>query len=279
MVPEAGPASVQNASVTEVRRLLDRTRPDSLTLLDVRMEHEYTAFHLPGSRLLPLPDLPDHLEAIDRKKPVVVYCRSGKRSAAAAALLAGAGFPRVTNMLGGVMAWQGAVASGAPDAGMALLSGRESPREILLAALGMEAALEAFYTSLAAATVETSSVFKRLAGYEKRHLHHIHTLYRQETGDSSPLATLLAGAAPELEGGRPGEDFLRQLGVPPASPEEALELAASIEAQAFDLYTRLARQSEPPEKVALLITLAQEEKQHLRTVASLMAPPASTSDR
>ena len=63
------------------------------------MEHEYAAFHLPGSRLLPLPDLPDHLEAIDRKKPVVVYCRSGKRSAAAAALLAGAGFPRVTNML------------------------------------------------------------------------------------------------------------------------------------------------------------------------------------
>lgn len=270
MAPDADPAPVRNASVSEVRHLLNRARPDDLTVLDVRMEREYAAYHLPGARLLPLPELPERLAGLDRQKPIVVYCRSGKRSAAAAAVLVGAGFPQVINMLGGVKSWQGAVASGAPDSGMTLLSGRESLREILLAALGMEAALKAFYSNLAATTPATQAVFERLAGFEERHLQHVHGLYRQESGDTAPLADLLAGAGPELEGGRPGESFLRQLGDEPATPEEALELAASVEAQAFDLYTRLARQADAPEKVALLATLAQEERQHLRTVASLM---------
>ena len=59
---------------------------------------------------------------------------------------------------------------------------------------------------------------------------------------------------------------------------EALELAASVEAQAYDLYTRLARQAGTSERAALATALAQEEKQHLRIVASLMAAPAATSD-
>lgn len=275
MAPDVRPAPVRNASVSEVRHLLDSARPDGLTLLDVRMEREYAAYHLPGARLLPLPELPDRLDSLDRQKPIIVYCRSGKRSAAAAALLAGAGFSQIVNMLGGVTAWQGAVASGPPDAGMRLLSGRESVREILMAALGMEAALETFYTALAQTSPAGQAVFERLAGFEKRHLQHILGVYRQRTGDTAPLADLLAGAGPELEGGRPGEDFLRQLGDDPASPEEALELAASVEAQAFDLYTRLARQAERPQQAELLTSLAQEEKRHLRTVASLMNTASS----
>ncbi|MHC1789400.1 rhodanese-like domain-containing protein [Solidesulfovibrio sp.] len=271
MPHDATATVIENASAESVRTLLDKSRPGELTLLDVRMVPEYEEFHLPGARLLPLPELPDRLGDIDREKPVVVYCRSGMRSAAAARLLAGSGFPRIINMLGGAMAWQGAAATGTPDAGLTLLSGAETPRQILRAALGMEAALGQFYEMLAAAADddETRSTFARLAGFEARHLQHVHRLYDQETGEKSDLDALLANAAPELEGGLPGEAFLKQLGGKPASPQEALELAASVEAQALDLYSRLAGRTADADAKALYDTLAQEEKAHLRAVATL----------
>ena len=279
--PAADTSPVRNASVEEVRTLLATTRLNDLTLLDVRMEPEYEEFHLPGAKLLPLPDLPDHLGELAKDKPVVVYCRSGKRSAAAATLLAGAGFPHIVNMLGGAMAWQGAAATGAPDSGLTLLSGRETPAQILLAALGMEAALGAFYTKLASGAADdaTRDTFTRLAGFEDRHLHRVHGLYRKATSDDTALETLLAGRGPELEGGRPGGDFLAQLGGEPDSPQEALELAASVEAQALDLYARLAGLAEAPESVTLCVGLAQEEKTHLRAISNLtrqlLTPPSN----
>lgn len=269
--PLADQSSVRNASAAEVRSLLDTAKLADLTLLDVRMEPEYEEFHLPGAKLLPLPDLPDHLGDLDKNKPIVVYCRSGMRSAAAAKLLAGSGFPNIINMLGGATAWQGAAATGTPDSGLTLLSGRETPTQILLVALGMEAALGAFYASLAAnaADAATRDTFTRLAGFEDRHLHRVHGLYRKATGDETSLETLLADRATELEGGLPGEDFLALLGGAPDSPQEALELAASVEAQALDLYARLAGLAESPESVTLLVGLAQEEKAHLRAVSNL----------
>jgi len=270
--PPIEQAPVRNASATEVRTLLDTTRPTDLTLLDVRMEPEYEEFHLPGARLLPLPELPDQLDTIDRKKPVVVYCRGGMRSAAAAQLLAAAGFSPIINMLGGAMAWQGAAAAGPPDAGMTLLSGQETPREILRKALGMEAALGAFYTRLAAAAQDaaTKETLSRLAGFEQRHLQHVHKLYGKLTGEDIPLDTLLSDASPDLEGGRPAEEFLAQLGGDPESAQEALELAASVEAQALDLYSRLAARTEEAASATLFMSLAQEEKAHLRAVGNLM---------
>ncbi|OLN25356.1 Rhodanese-like domain protein [Desulfovibrio sp. DV] len=273
MSHDAKEAPIENASAESVRALLDASRPGELTLLDVRMEPEYEEFHLPGATLVPLPELPDRLGEIDKTRPVVVYCRGGMRSAAAARLLATAGFPRIVNMLGGAMAWQGAAATGTPDAGLTLLRGDETPRQILLAALGMEAALGAFYEKLAAAANdgETRSTFDRLAGFEARHLHHVHSLYDKETGERTDLSALLADAAPELEGGLPGSAFLQQLGGDPASPDEALELAASVEAQALDLYARLAERTADADSKTLYTTLAQEEKAHLRAVATLLS--------
>ncbi|KHK04559.1 rhodanese-like domain-containing protein [Desulfovibrio sp. TomC] len=272
MPQAAAQAPIENASAESVRALLDATRPGGLTLLDVRMEPEYEEFHLPGATLVPLPDLPDRLGEIDKEKPVVVYCRGGMRSAAAARLLAGAGFPHIVNMLGGAMAWQGAAATGTPDAGLTLLSGNETPRQILRAALGMEAALGAFYKKLAAAAQDgdTAATFTRLALFEERHLHHVHSLYDKETGETSDLDTLLATAAPDLEGGLPAADFLALLGGEPTSARETLELAASVEAQALDLYSRLAGRTNNAQSKELFTTLALEEKAHLRAVASLL---------
>lgn len=75
-------------------------------LLDVRTEQEYKELRIPGSVLIPVADLPDRLSELpkDPAKPIVIYCRSGNRSATAAGILAKAGFPVIYDM-GGIIDW------------------------------------------------------------------------------------------------------------------------------------------------------------------------------
>jgi rhodanese-related sulfurtransferase len=77
-------------------------------LLDVREPHEYTEGHAPGSVLIPLGQLASRLNEIRafEGKPVVVICRSGRRSEQAAGILAKAGFTAVHNVQGGMLAWE-----------------------------------------------------------------------------------------------------------------------------------------------------------------------------
>lgn len=80
---------------------------DSVQLVDTRTLEEYEEGHLPKSILINVQDSAFLIQArakLDKSKPVAVYCRSGKRSAAASALLSKEGF-QVTNMLGGILAW------------------------------------------------------------------------------------------------------------------------------------------------------------------------------
>ena len=64
----------------------------SATLLDVRTEGEYRRGHLNGFRNLPLDDLREHLDELDRGKPVYVNCQTGLRSYLACRLLTQYGF-------------------------------------------------------------------------------------------------------------------------------------------------------------------------------------------
>ena len=77
-------------------------------LLDVREPAEYAAIHAPNAKLIPLGDVSSRLKELDayKNKPVVVMCRSGRRSAKAAALLQEAGFTQVSNVQGGMQAWE-----------------------------------------------------------------------------------------------------------------------------------------------------------------------------
>jgi rhodanese-related sulfurtransferase len=81
---------------------------DGALLLDVRELHEWNAGHAPDALHIPL----------DRLRPIVVICRSGRRSDDAAGALMSVGFDAY-NVTGGMQAWQGAVhevvtPSGAP---------------------------------------------------------------------------------------------------------------------------------------------------------------------
>ena len=80
-----------------------------IQLLDVRSKDEWDEGHLKGAKLLPISedDFAGKAKAIlDPKKPVLVYCRSGKRSERAAKDLRKAGFAPVYEMEGGILAWE-----------------------------------------------------------------------------------------------------------------------------------------------------------------------------
>jgi DMSO/TMAO reductase YedYZ molybdopterin-dependent catalytic subunit/rhodanese-related sulfurtransferase/glyoxylase-like metal-dependent hydrolase (beta-lactamase superfamily II) len=81
--------------------------PD-LQLVDVRGTAETAAGTVPGAIEIPLAILGDSLDALDRHRPVVVYCASGYRSLVAASFLAQAGFADVSDLAGGFGAWQNA---------------------------------------------------------------------------------------------------------------------------------------------------------------------------
>ena len=76
-----------------------------ILLLDVREPHEYDICKLEDSTLIPLGQLETRMGELDREANVVVYCRSGGRSAQAAKLLEASGFRRVRNLVGGTLAW------------------------------------------------------------------------------------------------------------------------------------------------------------------------------
>ena len=67
-------------------------RDGSATLLDVRTEGEYRRGHLNGFRNIPLDDLREHLDELERDKPVYVNCQTGLRSYLACRLLTQYGF-------------------------------------------------------------------------------------------------------------------------------------------------------------------------------------------
>jgi adenylyltransferase/sulfurtransferase len=77
----------------------------NIFLLDVREPHEYDICRLPDSWLLPLGQLEKRINEVDREADIVVYCRSGVRSAQAVKFLVDAGYPRVRNLAGGTLAW------------------------------------------------------------------------------------------------------------------------------------------------------------------------------
>ena len=86
-------------------------RDEGAFILDVRENVEWEDYHIPGSTLIPLGQLPDRLSELPEDQEIVVVCRSGNRSQVGRDILEEAGFTSVTSMAGGVSEWR---ASGHP---------------------------------------------------------------------------------------------------------------------------------------------------------------------
>jgi rhodanese-related sulfurtransferase len=77
--------------------------PNAL-LVDVREQDEWDAGHIDGSVHIPMAQLPDRLDELDKKAMTIVVCRSGQRSAKVAAWLINRDYDAL-NMTGGMLSW------------------------------------------------------------------------------------------------------------------------------------------------------------------------------
>lgn len=76
--------------------------------LDVRSQEEWDQFHIKGSTLIPLDQLPNRLSEVPKDKDVVVVCLSGHRSQSGTTILQQAGYTNVFCLSGGLTAWKAA---------------------------------------------------------------------------------------------------------------------------------------------------------------------------
>ena len=264
---------VTSVDTDQAKSYLSDKQVDDLTILDVRQPKEYEAGHIPGAVLMPLPELTDLMQRIDRTKPVMVYCASGGRSRMAAQLLSGQGFDHIINVAGGFNAWTGGAAFLGEEKGLALFDGVTSVENALAVAYSLEAGLKDFYDAMAVKVDSDPArqLFHQLSQIEVKHQDRILEQYTELTGKPVTRDTFEARQVPEvLKGGLTTEEYANLLMPAYDSVTEIIELAMSIEAQALDLYLRASEKAQNEAGKKALIQIANEEKVHLARLGQLM---------
>ncbi|MFJ6209045.1 rhodanese-like domain-containing protein [Lysinibacillus sp. NPDC092081] len=97
---------MKEISTMEVQQALEQGR--AINLIDVREVDEVEAGHIPGIIHIPLGLLEFRMHELNKNEPYVMVCRSGGRSGSATQFLESQGFD-VSNMVGGMLAWDGEV--------------------------------------------------------------------------------------------------------------------------------------------------------------------------
>lgn len=93
----------------ELKKLLDNG--DKITVLDVREPHELNICSINGTLNIPMGEIPQKLDQLNKDLPLVVMCRSGKRSMSVIGFLQEQGFANLINLEGGILAWADTVDS------------------------------------------------------------------------------------------------------------------------------------------------------------------------
>lgn len=263
---------VKSFNFEEAKDYMGRTPADAFTLVDVRQPAEYESEHIPGAKLIPLPDLGQRIGEIDADKPALVYCAIGGRSRVAAQMLAGKGFKEVINLSGGIKAWKSEKAVGREELGLDLFSGKESPQETLIVAYSLEEGLREFYVSMVSKVKDENArkLFELLSEIEVKHQDRILSEYENISGTSvSRDEFAKTMVVPAMEGGLTTEEYLQMYQADLDNPAEVISLAMAIEAQALDLYQRAAERAATDATKNVLTQIANEERSHLQQLGKL----------
>ncbi|MGC8657961.1 MAG: ferritin family protein [Desulfomonilaceae bacterium] len=196
----------------------------------------------------------------------------GGRSRAAAQLLSGLGFTQVYNLSGGISAWTGLVAEGPVEMNLDLITGMETPSDVLKLAFAMEHNLAGFYRAVQKNCYDGDLIelLNTLALVEDKHKNFIFDLYSSE--EAHPLSLIEFETSVQtqiIEGGFKLEEFLTMNEKFLNSPKHLLDLSMMLETQALDLYLRLAHKSSKDGAKAAFHKIADEEKAHLAALSRL----------
>ncbi len=99
------PAAVQLPPEITAAQMAEKQKNGAF-ILDVREPSEWAQFHIQGATLIPLGQLPNRLNELPKDREIVVYCRTGHRSAQGRDIIKNAGYSLVTSMAGGITEWQ-----------------------------------------------------------------------------------------------------------------------------------------------------------------------------
>jgi sulfur-carrier protein adenylyltransferase/sulfurtransferase len=245
-------------STDRTREYISTRPPGSFQLVDVRQPKEYEQDHIPGAILMPLGELVTRLHEIDREQETIVYCRTGARSSAACQILEESDFPRVLNMSGGILSWHGQRAGGGETLGLEYFVNADFPSAFAMA-YQMEDGLQEFYLRMAATAEqrENQNLLEFMAQLEDGHKAKL----RAQHPGMTPLADSETDAI-VVEGGLDPTDFSVRFAGRLDTIEAILQIAMMFEAQAYDLYSRLARRHDS-EARSFFLQMAGEELKHL----------------
>lgn len=102
-------AQSQNVEVLKVEQYSSKMNEEGVQLLDVRTPKEYAEGHIGEAKninVLEAETFKKEIATLDKTKPVMVYCKSGKRSQKASQILEEEGFEVIYDLQGGYKAWQ-----------------------------------------------------------------------------------------------------------------------------------------------------------------------------
>ncbi|MDT8445633.1 MAG: rhodanese-like domain-containing protein [bacterium] len=251
---------IEHFSAKEMADFMRQSPLGSYELLDVRQPAEYAEGHLPGARLIPLDQLLQGQFDFDPRHTLLIYCRAGNRSLAAAQYLNQMNSGRVVNLVGGIMAWEDKMATGPYEHNLQLFDPETEFEDALSLAYAMEEGLRRFYISLGERITDPKSqkLLEQLAEFEENHKASLDASSNLPQG---PKTHPLHGKI--LETGSLVDELLGRVECFINGPLDVFDFAMGIEAQAFDFYMRLSYRAEEEESSHLFRDLAEEELTHL----------------
>jgi rhodanese-related sulfurtransferase/rubrerythrin len=257
----------------QARLFMDDRKEGMYTILDVRQPAEYEKEHIPGAKLVPLPDLNNSLDELDPEKPTIVHCAIGGRSRVAAQLLSGFGFNEVYNLTGGIKAWQGNKATGPVELNLDLIRGDETPNEIIKLAYGMEQGLQRFYETMHSRTKdsELADFLWKMVDVEQIHKKTLFDLLAIVDSPEQDLESFEAEVDSDImEGGFDMTAFMEKNEPFLHTFSDVIDLAMMLETQALDLYLRFAEKSTMTTAKEVLFKIGKEERNHLASLGRLL---------
>ncbi len=257
---------VKRISVDEARKLIE---DQHVFLLDVRQPEEYEEGHIPGAFLIPLPELPDRISELKGRDRIIAYCRSGRRSLAAARLIAGEMDAEVYSMDGGILAWEGAVATGKVDDLELLTKELKEPYEFLVLAYTLEEEAEDFYLRLSEDQTfsELREVFRMLSSVEGMHKEKISSVAKGISSDDR-----FKGC---IEGRMPVSEAFDRILSMKDDAKSILEFCMQMEVNSLDLYRKIAKLLRGRFK-EVFTGIVSDEKRHLKTLGDMISKSFSS---
>ena len=177
-------------------------------------------------------------------------------------------------MEGGINAWNGLVASGAPEAGMAYFSDKDRPEEIIVLAWLLEEGARRYYKGIEELMEDNKSktLFKELSAAEVHHKSLLVRLYKELSGSGTESELPEAFATEELsevmEGGMRISEALKW--AKGKDLKDILDFSIAMETNSYDLYIKMERTINGADSKKVFRALYDEEKSHLDRLIALL---------